>query len=554
LRPQNAAYRSKGLRISVENNLQAPDWINSGAVITGGLDLLGLRLPVQFIGGTLLDGVTTVTPSVRYLVIRAWLIHRYGQTGQPDDWQTYTDFAARIESAFVLGNLIQDRSISGLIGSDQALTRLDLNTPQVEVSALVKSPASTIYTGPSDQLGLSKTRDNAVPALVDTRGLPLALAMHQRLAGVTLIERLVSESSLNKVSMDDLRELGAVTRIDQIPGDERELLLAAIVPSKPLLNERARVSTYAALLALASKLKARPTENDLFDTACAMNRFGEPLLDHVADGWTSYCVRDAIAVTQEAVLAAVMDEIMASPDGGMTGVARDVVVGALMERIEQHDSALRDLGLLGTGESVASMSFREMQRRIEDRVSAGSVITNGINRWSGNLIEPLLYKRALKSGAGALSLAVIAWMLAAIRVGESVRENGHESANLSYQGWRRLGLRDVILPELERFYREDRPMREVAAELAYRTVQQHLKVTWSRLQVDLRRDVALITAEGNQWYSRRKGFAAGRTASRIQQALGWLGQLKLIDGGGITADGQIVLKRAFKVLSEGAVA
>lgn len=538
----------------IADKIEAPTWVSSGAVITGGLDLLGLRLPVQFIGGTLLDGVTTVTPSVRYLAFRAWLIYRYGQTGQPDHWQTYTDFAARIESALVLGNLTQDRSISGLIGSDEALARLDANTPQVEVSALVKSPASTIYTGPSDQLGLSKTRDNTVPALVDTRGLPLALAMHQRMTRVPLIERLVSEPNLTQVLMDDLCELGAVTRIDQIPDDERELLLAAIVPSKPLPKERARVGTYAALLALATKLKARPTEGDLFDTACAMNRFGEPLLDQVADGWTSYCVRDAIAVTQEAVLAAVMDEIMASPDGGLTGVARDVVLRALMERIEEHDSALRDLGLLGTAESVASMSFREVQRRIEDRVSVGSVTSNGIKRWSGNLIEPLLYKRTLKSGAGALSLAVIAWMLAAIRVGESVRENGQESGNLSYQGWRRLGLRDVILPELERFHREDRSMREVAADLAYRTVQQHLQITWSRLQVDLRRDVALLTAEGNQWYSRRKGFAAGRTASRIQQALGWLGQLKLIDASGITADGDVVLKRAFKSLSEGAVA
>jgi hypothetical protein len=139
-------------------------------------------------------------------------------------------------------------------------------------------------------------------------------------------------------------------------------------------------------------------------------------------------------------------------------------------------------------------------------------------------------------------------------VAEAVRENNQQSGNLSYQGWRRLGLRDVILPELERFHREDRPLREVAAELAYRTVQQHLQITWSRLQVDLRRDVALLTAEGNQWFSRGKTFAAGRTASRIQQALGWLGQLKLIDAGGITADGDVVLKQAFAVLAEEAAA
>jgi hypothetical protein len=204
---------------------------------------------------------------------------------------------------------------------------------------------------------------------------------------------------------------------------------------------------------------------------------------------------------------------------------------------------------------VSSLSFRDVQRRLDERLSADSVTRHGVKRWPAPLIEPLLYKRALKSGAGALSLAVVAWLLAAARVGDAVQENNPQSGSLSYQGWRRLGLSDVILPELERFQRENRPLREVAAELAYRTVQQHLQITWSRLQVDLRRDVALLTAEGNQWFSRRgKSFAAGRTASRIQQALGWLGQLKLIDASGITADGDVVLKRAFQVLAEEAAA
>ena len=178
----------------------------------------------------------------------------------------------------------------------------------------------------------------------------------------------------------------------------------------------------------------------------------------------------------------------------------------------------------------------------------------GIARWPNKLIEPLLYRRALKSGAGALSLAVVAWIMAAIRVGDAVREDIVEYGGLSYQGWRRLGMRDVVLPELERLRRENRPLREVAAELAFRTVQQHLQITWSRLQVDLRRDVALLTAEGNKWFARGKGFVAGRTASRIQQALGWLSQLKLIDSKGITTDGEVVLKRAYKVLAEGTAA
>ena len=53
----------------VAKTIEAPEWVDSGAVLTDGLDLLGLRLPVQTIGGSLLDGVTTVTPSVRYIYV-----------------------------------------------------------------------------------------------------------------------------------------------------------------------------------------------------------------------------------------------------------------------------------------------------------------------------------------------------------------------------------------------------------------------------------------------------------------------------------------------------
>ena len=538
--------------MDIAKALQPPTWISSGAVISGGLDLLGLRLPVQYIGGTLLDGVTTVTPSVRYLAFRAWLIHRYGQTGGADSWQTFTEFAARIESALVLGNLIQEPSIGGLIGSDQALERLATGDARVQISSLVKAPASTIYAGPSDQLGISISRDNAVPGLVFERGLPLAQAVNRRLARISVVEYLIVQDDLIEVSVDDLRELGSVVRIDQIPNEERDLLLAAIVPATPRPKERTRVGTYASLLALASKLGAQPNESNFFDTVCSANRFGEPLIDQFADGWATYCVRDAIAVTQEGVLAAVLGEILGQPDGGLAGVDRNVVIAALMERVEEHDSALRDLGLISSVESVTDLTFRDLEGRLRTRLSAEGGSTSVVARWSDKLIEPLLYRRSLKSGAGALSLAVVAWIMAAIRVGEPVRKDVPEYGSLSYQGWRRLGLRDVLLPELQRFQREDRPLREVAAEMAFRTIQQHLQITWSRLQVDLTRDVALLTAEGNKWFARGKGFVAGRTASRIQQALGWLTQLKLIDLKGITADGEVVLKRVYKVLAEGA--
>lgn len=535
--------------MTIAKTLQPPDWISSGANIAGGLDLLGLRLPVQFAGNALLDGVTTVTPSVRYLAFRAWLIHSYARTGGADSLQSFTDFAARVESALVLGNLLEEPSITGLIGPDEAQDRLALNEPRVQISSLVKLPAATIYTGPSDQLGISKTRDKAVPSLVAQRGVPLAQAVSKQLDQIAIVKHLFSQD-LADVPVDDLRELGAAARIDKIPDDERTLLVDAIVPVAPRRQERARIHTYASLLALAGQLKRQPGESHFFDAACSPGGFGEPLLARAADGWTGFCVRDAIAVTQEGVLAAVMCELLAQPNEGRSGVNRNVVIAALMERVEEHDCAMRDLGLISDGESVANFTFRDLEARLRMRLREGGGALNALARWSDELSEPMLYRRALTSGAGALSLALVAWIMAALRVAHTVLEETTQTRYLSYQGWRRLGMHEIVLPELERFHRENRPWREVAAELALRTVQQHLQITWSRLQADLTRDVALLTAEGNQWFTRGKGFVAGRTGSRIHQALGWLSQLKLIDANGLTTDGSIVLTRALEVVKE----
>jgi hypothetical protein len=143
---------------------------------------------------------------------------------------------------------------------------------------------------------------------------------------------------------------------------------------------------------------------------------------------------------------------------------------------------------------------------VEEQLAPGRSQERGISRWDAPLNEPDLYNLALRCGAGALSLAVVTWIVAAIRVGAGVKEDLLELGNLSYQGWHRLGLRDVILPEIDRLLREDPPLTTVAAGLAYRVVQQHQQIAWSRLQVDLCRDVALIHGRGKPVVLAREGL------------------------------------------------
>ena len=104
-----------------------PQLVTSGAKLVRGLDLLGLRAPVQYIGNELLDGVTTVSPMVRYLGLRAWILRRYAEARLPDSYDSLQDFAGRVEAAVALGNLAIDRSTTGLVGASDANKLLNEN-------------------------------------------------------------------------------------------------------------------------------------------------------------------------------------------------------------------------------------------------------------------------------------------------------------------------------------------------------------------------------------------------------------------------------------------
>jgi hypothetical protein len=55
--------------------------VESEAKEVSGLDLLGLRAPAEAVANRLMNGVTTVTPAIRYFSVRAWLTLRYLKLG-----------------------------------------------------------------------------------------------------------------------------------------------------------------------------------------------------------------------------------------------------------------------------------------------------------------------------------------------------------------------------------------------------------------------------------------------------------------------------------------
>lgn len=526
-----------------------PSWVDIGAIENRGLDLLGLRLPVQTIGDTLFDGVTTITPSIRYLSFRAWIIRLYLQHRLPDDWKAFRTFAARIEAAIAFGNLLLGEEVPGVLGSEKATQLLSSDTDPLALIDLVIQPAINIYAGPSEQLGISFPGDSEVPGLTKERGIPLAQFVGEQMGRCALGRAFTEGMEPEAASRVELQEFGTLASITNIPEGERDLLASLLLPTSPLSREVPRLRFYSVLLWLAARLMRSVREADLFGLATSPERQVPSVVCPIVDGWLRYSVRDALAVAHEAALQAIVRTVAIMEAQSGTAILGSEVMGALLAREDDHREALQGLGLIRGDESPLVMSFRQLYDRIREIIVQGCREERGLRRWSGALSESNLMKTALNAGPGALAVLPIAWALAVCRVEPGLAQDDEQCGMLSRQGWARIGLRQVVYSGLQQFLREDWPFREVMIDLGFRTVDQHLRVAWARMAQDPRHDMALLTSDAGRWHARGRKFVPRRTASRVKEAISWLTQLRLIDEQGPTPVGRHVLERSLATLS-----
>lgn len=512
-----------------------PSWVTSGADPTQGVDILGLRAVVQGVGGELLDGITTVTPTLRYLSLRTWIARRYALARLPNSDASFSEFAGRVEAAVAIGNILVTPATQGLVGSNGAQALLSGGGESVEVRKLAGQLAVGIYAGASDQLGLSMPSENAVPVISVDRGQPLFDAAERALGRTRFADRLAKEPTSKDFSRDDLREVGEKFAMASPDAEERSVLLEAVLPSHPRPLEVNRLASYALLLELAHRHGRVPRKAELFALALAPDPDLPDLYRPWLDGWARYLLRDMLAVVHEAALEALVGEV--ERIGTVDGAS---VVAQLLAREDELDDLLSKLGLSPEG-GVRPLDLGLDALRERIRADAGTHKEGPVRRWGGQLTEETVIAMAASAGAGALALLPVAWLLVAERLGAS-NGQGLGERGMSRQGRERLGVDQVILPEVARFLEQRRSVREVAVELSWRTLEQHLSTAWSRLAVRPEIDVACVIADGSSWSFQRR-FRGGRTAERVSRGIGWLQQLGLLASDGPTTDGQTILAR-----------
>jgi hypothetical protein len=531
----------------------APDWISFDADKTEGLDLLGLRAPVQQIGNQRFDGVTTVTPKLRYLSVLTWIIWRYSEARLPDAWQPFERFVEAQEAMIVLANRLKSRDIGNLVGVTKAAKLLDSGRRNFRLERLVQQIAFNVYVATSRQLHLTHDEtDSDLAGLTKERGLRLARAFDAGIRDTTYGRQLGRRPTLDRASRDAIEELADAVFLDRIPREEREILIDAIMPQTPETEqERSRLAQYALLLWLARAKGEEPKESDIFDAARNVPHGLPRALVPVLNDWLEYIIRDVIAVTHESVFGAVMREVdVASAERGGPAAA-DRVIAGLLDEAEEHGAILRQLNLLSRNESAHEISFATLRERVHRACRDEESVSSGLRRWRAGLSEIELYGMAMASGRAAAVFLPVAWCLVAERIASELPNmRAARPRVLSIGRIFQIGLEHVILPKIEEFAREGRTLREVMGELTTRTVQQHLRVAWTRFAPPQGKDVSVLIADNDTW-ARNNGFKPGRTDSRLWVAISWLNQLRLTDEDGLTASGRRVLERSLAALSRG---
>lgn len=533
--------------LTLSSRLTGVSWVQAPAP-TRGLDLLGLRLPVQSIGNSLLDGITTVTPTIRYLSLRSWILRSYIHSDGEDSWKALSAFAKRVEAAIAYGNLLGSEAPTGVFGAVEARRAVAGTADPLQLKGLIQAAAIGIFTGPSDQLGLSSSRDG-VPVLDETRGDALGRLIESAVASNPLGAMCSKGQPPEFATREQLADFGRCVDLAMIPDEERDLLASILVPDEPTSRQRPRVATYGILLDLAEALSRRPETDDLLREAIAGRTAAPPSLAAVLDGWLAYASRDLLAVAHERAMAVLVEALRAENANGRSLVEREDAIAIAVGRARSSSRVLHSFGLLREDENLVDVAASTVHERLLSRLQEQVWVRSGIARWTGaeEFDEVHLIAVAQEQHEDALALLPVVWWLMAHRFEKLIAAQTDLTTSMNLHGVGRFGLVDVVKPIGDQLT-EMRTYGEAIAELLGRTADQHLRVCWSRMAFDPKRDPTIIGSEGGAWSIRRdREFRPGRTQSRIEQATGWLKQLRLISDAGLTAEGREARDKAMRL-------
>jgi hypothetical protein len=319
-----------------------PELVVTEAHNIAGLDLLGLRAPAEAVANRFIDGITTITPTVRYFSLRSWLILRYLKLGGLNDWQAFSTFAAKVEAAIAYASKLAEDPTPGVVGRNVAAGIVNKTDGALTLKKLTQNLAVQIYAAPSEALGLGEGTGE-VPRLTRERGLPLAESFGAAVDDDDVLGEISVSDEGQVFERARLADLGRRFTLAMPSADERQRLIAAIIPTEPRAIELRRIASYCLLLNLCQVLGRAINESDVYAAASQelLTEIPEDL-HLVCDGWTQFAVRDLLVLVHESAVASVLQQLSQVIQPENRQPFREVIAALVAADL---DSSLSGLGL-----------------------------------------------------------------------------------------------------------------------------------------------------------------------------------------------------------------
>lgn len=502
-----------------------PEWTELGQ--DGGLDPLGMQRPIEAIYQSLLPGISTITLRFRYYSFFPWILEVYARNERNTDPAAFRVYQRRCETLFALICCRGEPEL-GVAGIDWAQKQLSAVADQSVESTIIDFAAGAdpdaeisqrylrnkggafggIYATQMSEMGLIHLGDQQNPISVcTTRALPLAEVFGAELGD--LADVFLGAVKTGQVSISDLDRLARIKPSAIMPGGEEHLLLANILLGKanaPTPADVTRRRTMLMLLRLTEVRRGIPRSEDAkwewfgADRAVIPDEAGT---EGVQVLWSLYQACDLMRLAYENILSVALSLLAASPSRRLT---LDAVMEQLMGFIDPpSDQTWQAFAASLVAEDGAAASAKR----------AATAMTDAME-WANKVNS---------------SIALIAALVA----------KASEMADLMDQSLNAAEHFQSLRTEV-RFLQQrsdDSARSVIGLMIRDRVLKRHLWVASRKFRNQKAYTFLMEPEDGVLRY--RDDFSVSPSSPRLDQALRFLRDIKLLDKDGLTDLGRMEL-------------
>lgn len=492
-----------------------PEWTELGQ--QGGLDPLGMQRPIEAIYQDLVPGISTITLRIRYYSFFCWMLETYAQNTHDTSEAKFRSFQRRCELLFALVSARGDREV-GVAGIDWARDHVAIAELKGDPEAIIEfGPAAdpkaavkmylenqagafgAIYVTQMHDMGLVEfSSDHSIPVCSD-RGLGLAVSFAEVLGPLaeTFLQAVVS-GEVSLATLDTLRRIKP-SKVDTSTAEYLQLvevLLGKAQNATPA--DLRRRETMAMLLVLTGEKGQKPHMDDAkwqwLNAALDENSISE------AQGlWAIYQLSDLLRQAYEYIL-----------DAGLWLIEQEATHHLSLSSVVAR---LVDMAELPTDQTWGDFSFSSFDPDERIRVLLDATATA---RAEGEHLK-------MVSGAFRLVMAILVRTSLLQAYLEFAPKVASHFQSLSSEGAFFTANRTCLAGEVAQLF-----VRE-------RVIKRHLWVASRKFRNQRAYTYLMEPADGALRY--RKRFEPVASSPRLEQALNFLEDVKLIDRSGLTALG-----------------